>query len=916
MKPSIARAGGFALLASLGACRATHSTRPAPAELEGAMVTRCASVVRGPVCRVGSERSLSVFVPGGARHVSLTIDDQATAEADTTGVDGRRFDVTVPAGATRLGISAEVQGETRAWSRSIADAPALPTWLDDARKQKERGALDDATTTLDAAARDGGASDDRFTLDVASLRARIALGRGDGESAVRQLASTAEGHAARGEVSQAADDLGARAFVLITDLRRAAEARETIDRLASFANDYAEAGALARFYAGLLASETGDLGTSLAALGEARAMAERVGVAKIMRAVIQVDASTLLSVGRVREAHALLLDLERDQGASMSACERGTIDLNVGWAALVVRNAPLAGDDAPLDPLAPLRRSAETFTHECPNPRLHASALTNLAWADLQAGDPHGARASLEEARAASDHPRPLLLFAELEMEGRIALAEGDAHAALRAYDALALQSAGVSRFDEEAAEEGRAEAHRRLREPGEALLAARRADALLDEAARAIPAGDGRGAFWWTRARVARTVVELLLDANRPAEALDAARMAGARVVWDVQRTARIESLPAEFRARWEDALATYRRARDAIVTEASSDWSFAGEALARRLADRRARDVAMRAQLDAEATAVFPPVARTLAPLAEGEGVVGVALVPLEGQWADFVVEGGAVRVTRVVASTDPSHAAEAAPIVLGAVAGDLARARRVRLLPFGALRGVDLAAVDVRGEPLLAHAPIEYPLDVGDVPRDAAHAPATSGLVVADPTGTLPAARREGMRVAAAQDGGAGVQILLGGDATRARVVSAIERASWLHFAGHASYEGIDGWESALLLAHDERLTVADVLALSRAPARVVLSGCETGHEGDVAGGAPGLSLADAFLAAGSRAVVASTRVVDDRATDVLVRALTAALADSPDDVASALRRAQLETRSALPSSDWSAFRAFVR
>jgi hypothetical protein len=809
-------------------------------------------------------------------------------------------------------VSARVGASRRALDVGLSDAPPAPAWLEDARSKKERGAFDDAERALDEAERDRDGADDAHAVDVASLRARLHLAHGESGRAAEELASSAERHAERGEISQAADDLGARAYVLVTGLRRGAEARATIARLASFSGDYPEAAALASYYAGLLASETGDPAAALAKLADARSVADRLAVGKITRSVTQLYALALLALGRAREAYDALAKLEREQGTSMSPCERGSLVLNLGWTALLAGEAPYQPGHAPPDPLPSLQDAVTTFSGPCKNPQQQAIAFDNLARSQLHAGDAAAARASLASARAASAHPRPLLAFAELETEGRIALSGHDGRAAIHAYDALADAAAGVSRLDEEAALEGRARALALLGDRAGAIAAARRADAMLDEAARAIPAGEGRGAFWWTRARLARTLVQWLIDAGRPDEALDTARASRARIVRDVQRTVRTESLPPETRARWEDALAEYRRARDAIVAEAADDWSLSESALAARVADRRAHDVAARARLDGVVRDLVQSSEPRLPALPAADGVIDLTFVPLERAWAVLSAEGGKVSVATMPDARSPEQVGSA---LLAAVGSRVARARRLRLRPFGVLRDVDWSAFSVGSRPLVTIAPIEYPLDAadltsGDVPGE------SSLLVVADPTGTLPAARREGEAVIAIEGSDAGVTLLAGADATRARVLEGLPRASALHFAGHASYAGVDGWESALLLAGGERLTVADVLALPRVPALVVLSGCETGIEGEEGGGPPGLGLADAFIAAGSAAVVASTRRVDDATADPFMRALATALMRTPDDVPLALQRAQLEARSALPSTEWSAFRAFVR
>ncbi|MEQ1505161.1 MAG: CHAT domain-containing protein [Myxococcota bacterium] len=100
------------------------------------------------------------------------------------------------------------------------------------------------------------------------------------------------------------------------------------------------------------------------------------------------------------------------------------------------------------------------------------------------------------------------------------------------------------------------------------------------------------------------------------------------------------------------------------------------------------------------------------------------------------------------------------------------------------------------------------------------------------------------------------------LSGEEATAAAAAEAIARADWLHFSGHAQAD--DGWKSHLALAGDDILDVAAVLALPSVPRVVVLNACETGRQS----GASSLGIAQAFVAAGSEAVVATSRTVADR------------------------------------------------
>jgi cellulose synthase operon protein C len=104
----------------------------------------------------------------------------------------------------------------------------------------------------------------------------------------------------------------------------------------------------------------------------------------------------------------------------------------------------------------------------------------------------------------------------------------------------------------------------------------------------------------------------------------------------------------------------------------------------------------------------------------------------------------------------------------------------------------------------------------------------------------------------------------------------------------------------------------LTLGDLLALNRVPAWVVLSGCETGRSSAEIP-VESLGLAHAFLLAGSRAVIASTRRADDLAMPKLFPEMYRQW-DGEQDLAVALQRAQLSWRQQNPQVDWANFRLF--
>ncbi|WP_433688959.1 CHAT domain-containing protein [Micromonospora carbonacea] len=150
-----------------------------------------------------------------------------------------------------------------------------------------------------------------------------------------------------------------------------------------------------------------------------------------------------------------------------------------------------------------------------------------------------------------------------------------------------------------------------------------------------------------------------------------------------------------------------------------------------------------------------------------------------------------------------------------------------------------------------------------------RRAAAAPDGGLLVVTDPA--LSYARWEG--AAAAATFGGPVTTLAWADATVARVRAELPAARVAHFGCHGAADQRDPLRSALRLAGEARLRLADVLPLRLRTRLAVLSACETFL--------PGLDLPDEVISlpaglvqAGVAGVLASMWPVDDHATALLM------------------------------------------
>lgn len=144
----------------------------------------------------------------------------------------------------------------------------------------------------------------------------------------------------------------------------------------------------------------------------------------------------------------------------------------------------------------------------------------------------------------------------------------------------------------------------------------------------------------------------------------------------------------------------------------------------------------------------------------------------------------------------------------------------------------------------------------------------------LVLGNPTQDLPGAESEAMSVAQLYRN---KKLLLQGSAKKSALLKDADQYKYLHVASHGVYTPKAPLASYLLLAGDNgqaaKLTVADLYQTKLNNDLVVLSGCETGLN-EIANGNDLLGFTRGFLFAGSRSIISSLWLVDDRATKELM------------------------------------------
>lgn len=769
-------------------------------------------------------------------------------------------------------------------------------WLDEAKAARAKG---DPGRARELVAPHLGEEDGLAAALAESFVARLDLAKGRADEAIPHFRSAVARHRIAGRVSDAVDDSFALAFALHQRSRQYDEARAALDAIARDLEVYPEGRAREPYYRGILAGEIGDHRGALALLREATKRSTELGMTKVGRNARSSTALEMQELGRAKEAQAILVELEKEVAAAPDAtpCERAELANNIGWGAI------LTGEDA-----RPALERAIAISG-CTDAYVRGFALGNLARVALRAGDADLAAKRLEEAKAAVTEPRGIERIENRILEGMIALARKQTQAALTVFDeALSSARAAYLKIQEWHALTSRADALVALGKKDDAAKSLIDAEKVLDESTLLVPLGEGRGSFVADRSRSARAAVELLVALGRAAEAAIVARRSRARVLAGVERALRIASLPPDERGAWEAAVRAFRTERTALDAAAANDWKLPADEVTRVIEERKGRERSIREALE-KAMSVLSRSARVeelpyVPPLAVGD--LELIVHPTTNGWV-AIARDQALRAVAYSLPAPTGDAVELGKALLDPASAQIEHARRVRVFAYGAWRAVDVHALPYKNEPLVARVPVDYPVGLG---AGKGWMRSERVLVVGDPNGDLPRARDEA-RAVADSFSKERVTLFVRDEATAPKIAEAIKTAGTFHYAGHGIYSGVEGWESALPLASGGRFGVADVLTLAPAPARVVLSGCDSAKsEGD----AEGLGLAQAFVAAGSTEVLAPVRPVPDE----LAAKLASRIHRQGDEarLASALRDAVAAFRKEDPKADWAAFRVLAR
>lgn len=776
--------------------------------------------------------------------------------------------------------------------------------------RRKKGLFELAISEADAALPN---AQGREALRLLSISARAALAGGSPAEAVTRLQrAEALAHESHFDDDEATERL-VRAYVQTTRLGAIGEAREALGEGTGFWRGRPQHEAHRLYYRGLAAIQGGDARQAIADLHAAVEGHALLGNTTAMLDATATLAGAYAQVGRVDEAVKLVAETPRET-PELQSCTGVFFANNATFAAL--RSAEHHGvawradDDARERALA-AAHAWIAFSRKVPSTACSdraARSLTEVHDAErLRIAEDSGAlQKAVRTARDAPTLMLPVVALDWLELDLELAVRKGSRPEAERLAERLLRDAAALDQpHSVWAAHVARARLHRASR-PAESRHDLEEAERVLDRTLRDVAVGDGRNAFLTAHELSAAMLFDLLLEARAYDDAEAVARRSARRALESA--TAAYARASAKTPAQ-EDALRNYRAVKLRAEEAAAHDWELpASEVTAAREARVRSLAEARRALEAAFATETGDHEAAP-EPARQGSAATRLLLHPTPRGYAMLVRREGHDRVLRVERRIAPGAREEAARELLVAAVDGLPPANDVHLTAYGPLRRLDWPRlpIDASGTPLAARHPFVEHLGLTETEG----APRRPGaVVIADATGDLPFAEREGTFVRERL----GARGIFGADASRTRVQEALEGADFVHYAGHGRFAGADGFESELLLAGGSTLAVSDVLLLARTPTIAVLSGCELAKSDDASGESFGI--AQALLARGTHFAIAPSRTVKDSLAERFVRALYTRGAFDETAVAARVHEALAELAREAPQEDWSTFRLLAR
>ncbi len=535
----------------------------------------------------------------------------------------------------------------------------------------------------------------------------------------------------------------------------------------------------------------------------------------------------LLDMELIPKAATTLTQLAQQPDAD--TCSRAMWTANAAWARFMAHTiSPSAAE-------ASFQQALTTFTSTCTNPLDADHQRVNLAMIRLHQDDHQGATEWLEQMEGTDPETR---LWALL-MTAHIARKQKHTIRASEIYQTVAALAHRTSRYDAAwEAELGAGQAYLLDQAYESAIRHFQSAEKLVTRNALLLPANQ-RSAFFADRAESGRLLVQTQINHGSIHNAFQSARSARRRHWTLLSALKRRDALAGDDWQAWTRHVEEFQTARRALDRHHATTWSTSLHA-APRISTLEKK---LLLRLDRAADDALQFISNTLPSISPELPNNEIVLLPFGHQL--FVAQHGMVQLHSISsASPDPSWLS-------------IVRKWPTKPIRIFSYRPQDAA---VLAELLQHKRTVAFGLDIAPPPKT--HS--TSGiLIVSDPRGNLVAARNETHELLHIYSATATVTHLSNTQATRNAVQNNLMHSDLFHFAGHGRSGGPGGWDSALLLA-DGELRVADIIMTHPVPQTVILSACEVASSGSE--NLFGVGLAQVFLVAGSKIVIASHQEVD--------------------------------------------------
>ena len=877
----------------------------------------CQSVSAGPVCVLGKENRVNVWVwtsLGATLEFAgyLRMIGQAVSV-----LGGKRFQFEIRPGTKTLKLKVFMGSAERHWQLLFA-YQSRPSWYEQAEKSRISGNTEEAHRVLRATKESAGAHIGTWYTALA----RLAFYENKLSEAEEYYKKALVHHANQGRLSDYLRDGVALSFVYVFHGRRFEQANRVLKSVKSipgFAISTINLGLQRSF----LAASVGDLRTAVQQSVQAIQCAKRHGLVGLQRSAENDLALQWLKIGMVQKAIQLLDQLLQNSAAPKDqneACWRARLLANAVWARVLSFEAGEEFSTVPFEMIA----EGLAILHKGRCSRSETDRLNfenSFAITLFHQGDLKGAQQKIDSIRKNFPKREIVYQISNKELEARIALKQGQHKKAKKIYLQLVdLCRSILSPEGEWRAIVGLAQTLQSMGKFEEALLKYDKAQALSRKSVLQVAIAEGRAAFMVQRSQAVQNHLLLLIQLRREAQALDVVRRHIAQELRGIQRADRLAALSDEKKAKWDQLMTAYQQDREQQERQVANAWELTGDQwrLARQNFDQDRRKLI---QLLDQAFALISAEQDAEKLARPNKDELYLLFFPIQQGWLGFAADSRGVQAKRLESQSllqrSKTVEAQLAKQLLGMFSNKIRDNTLISIMPTQKLQFVDFHALPFSNDVLLASNYVRYRLDLSQIQPKPTTKPEGKrrALLVIDPELNLPKARSEVVQIekTLARKGDWTVVKLAGDQATRLAVLQELQRADWFHYAGHAEFGDQLGWNSSLRLAHGTRIEIADLLFLDKAPKTVVLLACDSGKS-DVTKGS-NIGLAQAFIAAGSQAVIASTRTLSDTATQRFSSLFYQRWATRGVELQQALHHAQLSQKKSYPTDDWASLRLFV-